>query len=72
MSPELMTELIRVWKDCEAKGMAREPAARAAAYTERRIRERVIFSVGEVRVCFAAFADGFTTGRGHCGQAAPQ
>lgn len=67
----LIGELTRVWRDCEGKGMDPETVGRAAAYTERRIREGVVMSAGEVRCLFAAFADGFQTGRGHCGQSAP-
>lgn len=65
----LLGTVIELWKDARAKGFNEEAVGRAAAYTERRIREGSIFTHGEARICFAAFADGWHTGKGHCGQA---
>lgn len=72
IAQQLLDELLDCWREARDKGLDREASDRAAAYTERRIRELKVSTKGEVRVCYAAFADAFMTGRGHCGQAAPK
>lgn len=63
-------ELMQILKDFSIEAVSKsngsyEPLERATFYVANRIEEGLVRDTQELKAVWAAFADGFCTGRGH-------